>query len=401
MQTPPTRFEDRLLEQLKQALAQNPTPAAGPARGGRQATRGVSGRPPGNWRRTARRLGFTAVPVALAAAGFAVASSLNGPRPAIAQAAVISRAAAALDQPNTILYLRVQDYSAHGGICVRFGQCIFPSSPGREAGISADPAEDTVTYTSQEWVSPSGSQEHTIYSNGTETVSNQDSHEDATYDPADNTLTILTDVGLGNTPPPSATPLPLPSPSDFENPAYYESLYHEAQAGTQNVQLVGQATIAGRSVYELRFDIAPTPSAHSPAGDMCGSEVCTPPDLEILVYLDSQTFTPVRSVVITLNTNDRPGIPAGATVTSVTDFLAQTLPDTPANERLLQMSSHPGATQIQQTEAQSRATLGAWMQARIEANRARTGAGSATSPAASGAGTRHRASTRRAATGHR
>jgi len=358
-QTPPARFEERLLEQLEQVVAQNPDPAAGAPRAGRRAARGTSGRPPGGWRRRARRLGFTVIPVALAAAGFAVATSLSGPRPAIAQAAVISRAASALDQPGTILYLRVQDYSAYGAICVRFGQCISPSSSRREAGISANPAEDTVTYTSREWVSPDASQEHTIYNDGTETVSNRQTHEDATYDPAENTLTTLTDVGLGSAPPRSSTPLPLPSPSDFESPTYYESLLREAQAGTQNVQLVGQATIGGTSTYELRFDIARTPPAHPPAGDMCGSEVCAPPGLEILVYLDSRTFTPVRSVMITLNTNDRPGIPAGASVTNVTDFSAELLPDTRGNERLLQMSRHPGATRIRQTEAQFRATLGA------------------------------------------
>jgi hypothetical protein len=345
------------------------TRAARPARGDRQATRGVSGRPPGTRRRQARRLGFTVIPIALAAAGFAVATSLSGRRPAIAQAAVISRAAAALDQPNRILYLRVKDYGAHGGICVRFGRCIIRSPGEREAGISANPADDTVTFSSQEWVSSDGSQEHTIYNDGTETVSNQDTHEDATYDPDDNTLTTLTDAGLETTQPPSALRSPLPSPSDFDNPIYYESLFREAQAGAHNVKLVGQTTIGGTSTYELRFDSTWTPPAHPSAGDMCGSEVCTPPELEILVYLDSKSFTPVRSVVLTIKTNNRPGSPAGTSVTNVTDFVAQTLPDTSANERLLQMSRHPDAIHIQQTEAQSKAALGAWMNTQIQAER--------------------------------
>ncbi len=393
-QTPPTRFEDRLLEQLKHVVAQNHASAKGRAPGGKKTRHGVPGRPPAARCGTARRLGLAGMALALAGAAVAVATSLSGRRPGIAQAAVISRAVAALEQPDTILHLQVQDYSAHGGICIRFGECIFPASPGREAGISANPADDTATYTSQEWVSPDGSQEHTIYNNGDETVRNQDKHEDATYDPADNTLTTLTDAGLEPTSPPSGTPLPLPSASDFQNPTYYKNLYHRAQAGTQSVRLLGQATIGGKSVYELRFDVTPSPPVHPPAGDMCGTKVCTPPDLEILLYLDSQTFTPVRSVVLTVNTNNQPGIPTGTSVTNVTDFVAETLPGTSTNEHLLQMSSHPGATHIEQTEAQSKAALGAWLKSQIEANRARGAGGSGTTPPALSASA-HRGAPRR------
>ncbi len=390
-QIPPQHFEDRLLEQLKQVVAQNPDRADGPARGRRKTARRGPGLLPSRWSLPAWRVVLAAIPVVLAAAGFVVVTSLSGPQPGIAQAAVISRAAAALEQPNTILYLQVQNYSAHTRIiCIRFGQCI--GEPGdQDTGISANPADDTVTYTSQQWISHDGNQEHTIYSNGTETVDNQDTYEYAAYDPTDNTLTTVTNFGLRNPHPPSSTRSPLPSPADFESPTYYESLYREAQAGTQNVQLVGQTTIEGQPVYELRFDITPTPPAHPPAGDMCGSTVCMPPGLEILVYLDTQSYTPVRSVQLTVNTNNLPGIPEGATVTDVENFSAQTLPDTAANEHLLQMSSHPGATQIQQTEAeadaeQSQAILGA----QINANVAKARGESATAQSASSK--RHRAS---------
>jgi hypothetical protein len=357
-QAPQTRFEDRLLEQLKQVLAEDKLAHEGSA---------PHARPP--HRRRPALAGFAAIAVALAAGVFAVVSSLGGSRPGIAQAAVISRAVAALEQPNTILYLQVQDYSAEGGICVLRGECIFRALPGRGTGISADPAEDTVTYSSQEWVSPDGSEDHTIYNNGVETVRNEETHEYEAYDPADNTVTTLTDFGLAKGPP-SRARVPIPATSDFENPTYYENLYREAQAGTQQVQLLGATTIGGTPVYELRFDIEFAPPPHPAAGDMCGSEACTPPDQQILVYLDSQTFTPVRSVMITLNTADRPGLPQGASVTNVTDFVAHRLPDTAANEQLLEMSSHPGATQTRETQAQSKATLGAWMDAQVAANRA-------------------------------
>jgi hypothetical protein len=303
-----------------------------------------------------------------------VVPSLEGSRAGLAQAAVISRAAAALEEPNTILYLQVQDYSAPGRqICVRFGECSFGDSAGREGAISANPAEDTLTYSSQEWVSPDSSLEHTIYNNGVESVTNEDTHEDSTYDPIDNTLTTVTETGAGLHFS-SGERSPLPARADFQDPAYYKSLYRDAQAGTQKVHLVGQTTIAGKSVYQLQFDSTPTPPAHPAAGDMCGSTVCTPPAIEILVYLDSQTFTPVRSVAMTLNTANLPGIPKGTSVTSVTDFTAQSLPDTSQNEALLQMSQHPGAGKVKVAEAQSKAALGAWMESQIKTNQAQRSA---------------------------
>jgi len=309
------------------------------------------------------RFALTGTAAGAVLAAVIVVPSLGGSRSGLAQAAVISRAAAALEQPNTILYLQVQDYSAHRVICVRFGECSFGDSAGREGGISANPAEDTLTYSSQEWVSPDSSVEHAIYNNGVETVTNQDAHEDSTYDPSDNTLTTVTETGVG-LPAPSGERAPLPAPADFQDPVYYKNLYREAQAGTQKVRVVGQTTIAGKSVYQLQFDNRST--AHLPAGDMCGSTICTPPGHEILVYLDSQTFMPIRSVTLTLNTSNLPGIPQGTSVTSVTDFTAQSLPDTSQNEALLQMSQHRGAEKVKVAEAQSKAALEAWMESRIK-----------------------------------
>jgi hypothetical protein len=314
-------------------------------------------------RGSTRRLALAGVPVALAAGGLVAALSLGGSRTSIAQAAVLSRAAAALEQPNVITYLQVQDYSAHGGMCVLGGQCAgFSSNPS--AAISAEPANDSLTYSSREWRSPDGSRERAVYSDGDEMVRNGSTHEYAVYDPADNTLTTLTRFEE-RAPAPSGAPSPLPSIADIANPSYYESLYRRAQAGEQSMQLIGQTAIGGRSVYELRVDITQAPPAHPPAGDMCGHAVCASPKLEILLYLDSHTFTPVRTVTMVSNTNNSPGIPAGTSVSSVTDFTVESLPDTPANESLLQMSPHPGAEQVKQTEAQYRTELGARLPGRI------------------------------------
>lgn len=364
-----TRFEDRLLDQLKQVVAENPTPIDGAARYGRP-------------RRV--RVAFVGVPVALAAAAIViVVPSLDGSRTGTAQAAVLKRAAAALDQTNTIFYLQARQYSAvGGGPCMPEGVAPFlvcaPSSAAdAQTGISANPADDTLRYSSQEWLSADGSQDHTIYSNGYETVNNTNTKEYMSYDAADNTLTTLTDTGdIGGPITPGLPPLGQPTASDFANPSYYESFYQEAEAGQQNTQdgttvsaqLVGQTTIAGESVYELRFDFHFTPPANPPAGDICGSTVCTPPDRETLLYLDSQTFLPVRSVELIVNPTDKPGIPPGTAVWTVTDLSIQSLPDTTANENRLQMSSHPGATQIDQTETQNRADLRAYLNAQIAAN---------------------------------
>jgi len=309
------------------------------------------------------RIVFAGVAASAAVVAVIVVPSLGGSRSGLAQAAVISRAAAALERPNTILYLQVHGYSAHGGICVRFGECIFAASAGRQAGISPNPAEDVLTYSSREWISPDGSVEHTIYDDGVESVINAAAREDVTYDPGDNTVTTVTETGVG-VPSPSGEPSPLPSPADFQDPAYYKRLYRQARTGTQKVRLVGQTTIAGRSVYQLRFDSRPAPPARPPAGDMCGSTVCTAPGLEILVYVDSKTFAPVRSVTMTLNTDNLPGIPPGTSVSGVTDFTARSLPDTPENRGLLQMSQHPGAATVRVPEAESRAALEAWFGSR-------------------------------------
>ena len=340
-----------------------------------------------------KRSAAFAVAVLAAVVALAVVPSLDGSRTGIAQAAVLTRAAAALDQPNTILYLQVQQYSAIGlGPCMPGGQSTLMCLPASSAdtAISADPADDTLTYSFQEWLSPDGNQGHTIYNNGDETVSNTDTNQYSAYDPADNTLTTLTDMNYGSTPP-SASSSPslaavFPTSSNFSNPSYYENLYQQAQSGEQNAHLVGQTTVGGKSVYELQFSgTDPKPPANPPPGDMCGYTLCTPSDSEILLYLDSQTFTPVRTVYLIRNTSDQPGVPPGTAVWDVANYAVQSLPDTPANETLLQMTPHPGATQVQQTDAQYIAELRASSRPGSRSQAATTGSTGSTGTSASGA----------------
>jgi hypothetical protein len=348
-------------------------------------------------RRRPRRLAFAAaaLTLALAAAALALPTLLGGSRGGIAQAAVLTRAAAALAQANTILHLQVQTYSATGGgPCIAVGvapflACDNGSSADSQTGISADPAADTLTFSYQEWLSPDHSQDHTLYGDGYETVINTGTQEVESYDPAANTVTTLTDDTGVAAPAPDPAQLGgaigIPSAFDVSDPSYYEELYQEAQAGQQATngqttiatQLVGQTTIAGEPVYELRFDFHFTPPANPPAGDIagdiCGTTVCSPPDQETLLYLDSQTFMPVRSVTMLENTTDRPGMPPGTSVLFVAELAVDSLPDTTASESVLAMSAHPGATQITETVAQHRADLEAWLTAQVSANAARAG----------------------------
>lgn len=315
-------------------------------------------------RSAARRLAAVAIPVTLAGGALVACLSLSPSRTSIAQADVLARAAAALEHPNMITYLQVQAYRAGGTVtCLLGGHpgpiCIGapPHNPG--AGISEDPTDDTLTYSSREWLSPDGLREHTVYNNGDETVTNAATHEYEAYDAADNTLTTITDRTEVSPAPQASAPQPMPLPTieDFAQPSYYESLYRQAQAGQQSVHLLGQSTIDGRQVYGLHFEILRPSLADAPAGDLCGGAVCTPPTTAITLYLDSTTYMPVRTVETMSNTANLPGMPDGTSVLSVTDFTAENLPATTANEGLLEMASHPTATHIRQTQAQYRSEL--------------------------------------------
>lgn len=364
--TPPERFEDRLLAELKLAVPDHPPPEPSRHRA-RSRTR-----------RTRRRLAVAAVPLGLAAAALVIVPSLDGPRTGIAQAAVLARAAQALDQQGTILYAQVEDYAARTMTCILAAGCVAAPGADPRDGLSADPADDTLSYSEQEWLSPDRNVQRELFSNGDETVENADANTFEAYDAATNTVTTLTQLDDGTPAPPASSGqvqlAPMPALRDVANPSFYEALYQQAQAGGQDAQLVGQTTIDGTSVYELRFTFDHKPPADPPPGDMCGPSVCVPPGQIIDLYLDSRTFVPVRTVTIVSNATDQPGLPNGDTVSSVVDFSAQVLADTAANEPLLQMSAHPGATTVQETAAQYRANLGAELQAHVAAARARAGA---------------------------
>jgi hypothetical protein len=314
--TSPVPFEERLLEQIKHIVAETPAPLAS----SRTPTRPLS--------LTVTRLALVALPVGVVVATIFL---LGSSRPGIAQAGVVSRAAAALEQPGTILHLQVTEYTS-GTICISEGGCTPINPTTAKNGISANPAEDAVSNTYQEWLSTDGSRRRIVEGDGQELVSNAETSEQVSYNPVNHRLTTIT-AGT------------VPS-SSFVSPtiSYLQNLYREAQAGRQNLELVGQTTISGESVYELRLD-----SSALPPGNMCGTEVCKPPVVSVLIYLDSQTFVPVRTVIENPN---QAASGHGSVVRNVTDFATQRLPNTSANKALLEMPVHRDATAVMRTQAQ-------------------------------------------------
>jgi hypothetical protein len=254
--------------------------------------------------------------LALAIGVVAAASLLGSRQPATALATVLTRSSAALAHPEGIVYVAAIDYGGN--------VCLGEEAPIRCIGdtginLNADPAQDPVSFTYQEWTSAAGPRQHTIYGTGDETVSNGQTR--SSYDPANNTLTT-TEIASSSSS--SATGGALPEVSALTI-SDIESIYRQAQAGEGGAQLIGQTNIGGESAYELRI---------------------VAQESTVLLYVDAQTFLPVRAVLISS------GRLAAPRVADVTNFVAQSLPDTPSNEALLDMSPHTGATGVELSEAQ-------------------------------------------------
>jgi hypothetical protein len=283
-------------------------------------------------------------------------------RPASAGAAVLKRAAAAFDRPNAILLIRVRDHNANGwgtrmlggngplGVMCVPSSCDSPPPATARTGISANPDKDALTYSLEEWASPDGRQVHAIYSNGDELVRNATRDQYSAYDPADDALTVLSHVSYGS---PAQTPLATLAEHEFdgslipfiEDPSYYKDLFQGAKSGTERTEqagvsrisarLLGRTTIGRKPVYELRFDVYRAAL----------------PKQRILLYIDTRSFLPVRSVGIVFNAHDLTGAPPGTAVTDVADYSVVIEPATATNDALLRMRQHPGAKQVHATYA--------------------------------------------------
>jgi hypothetical protein len=291
---------------------------------------GPPSRQPHPQRTAVRGLALTGAASCAAVAAVALWPSVGG------SPDVIARAAAALDQPGTILHFKANVY--------------WHDSP---TPINADPSH-TLGQTIEEWQSPGARQLHVVESGpenpgGDEYAENWDAKTAEGYNGELNQLIDLTDPSFfdpARRSPAGTNPATLLGLGGQDVTDDLESLVQEAEGGVQNIHVAGQTTIRGSSVYELRIDYT-VPVVADPSGATITNPTglpTTPVRLSTLVYVDSQTFLPVRIVDLG---PPAPAVGPGAVVERVTDYvLAERLPDTPQNQGLLGLSPHPGATEV-------------------------------------------------------
>jgi hypothetical protein len=268
-------------------------------------------RPP---RLPVRRLAVVAGAVAAAVAVVVLTPFVRG-----GSGDVIARAAAALNQPGTILHLdaeiRVRDTRAE------------------ERSLEPDGRVDT---TMEIWQTAGGRQERVVYDDALEFAEDWDTKSALSYEPDRNRLVRITDPEWFDPEqrvPPDADGFDWGTGNVSDDLA---ELLDRARRGEENLRLVGETTIRGIPVHELRIehtvDTVVRPVAGEEARDL-------PDAVEIfrVIYVDRETFLPVRLLE---------GGP-GEQVNSITDFhTAERLPRTAENERLLRMSPHPGAERL-------------------------------------------------------
>jgi hypothetical protein len=256
---------------------------------------------PGTSRRRGRMALAGAAAAVLAAAAVALTTFLAG------SPDVLARTAAALNQPDTILHFKaLQD--------------------GRSIEV---------------WQTAGARQERVIYDRGKlELVEDWDTKTSLAYVAERNELMRHTEPdifdprhrvrrGLDSAYPAGATTIT----DDLAR------LLERARRGEDDIMLLGEATVRGIPVYELRIDftvemmVLVTPDMPIPDPRTLGTRKVR---ASRLVYVDRERFLPVRVVERMPGADDL-----------VTEFvLAERLPRTPENERLLRMSPHPGAKEV-------------------------------------------------------
>jgi hypothetical protein len=263
--------------------------------------------PPRAPRRRARRL--VVVAAAAGAAAIAVVLAPLGP----GSPDVIARAAAALNEPGTILHLRAE-------VRVR-------DTPGEARGKVPD---DRIDHAEDTWQTAGARQIRVLHDDGGEFAIDYDARTAVTYDPQRDALIHATDrfFDLARRPPQGSAG--AGTPGDDLAP-----LVERARNGEPNLRLTGETTIRGIPAYELRVEPTSVQGDGGQAAD--GRRLPVPPGYHRLIYVDRERFLPVRVVE---------GAPGGV-VNAITDYVvAERLPRTPQNERLLRLSPHPGAEKL-------------------------------------------------------
>jgi hypothetical protein len=238
-----------------------------------------------------RRRRRAAVRVAAVAATAAAAAAVVALWPTSGHSSdVIASAAAALSEPDTILHFKTQ--SNH-------------EPPGEEWHTSDGRESRVVIYTDKVTL---------------ESVLNYDKGFWDSYVPARNEIERYAPKDFLHHGPQTVDSSAPGAIDDYGN---LKALLDRARDGDAGVHLDGDATIRGISTYALRMDFTFKTAQGSEPGTR-------------ILYVDREHFLPVRLV------EHVSGAPA---IDDVTDYLdVEQLPRTPGNERLLQMSPHPGAT---------------------------------------------------------
>jgi hypothetical protein len=258
-------------------------------------------------RRRRRRRGLAlAGAVGLAAAAVALAPSSSPD--------VVARAAAALNDPDTILHLKSVDAGGN---------------------------------TMETWQADGGRKERWLYRGGTdkavESMDDWDTKTALSYSAQNDELITHTEPDWFNEKTHPIRGLADGGPSNhvIDDLAL---LLDRARAGEGNVHLIGETTVRDIPVYELRIDYS-IEVIDLPASGEIGDPTGMPTHTEQMhrnVYIRRDNYLPVRIV----EHIPAPNTPAGA-IEPVTDYVtAERLPRTPATEQLLKMSPHPGAKQV-------------------------------------------------------
>jgi hypothetical protein len=216
---------------------------------------------------------------------------------------VIARAAAALNDPGTILHLEAE---------VRI----------RTPDDATRAADQPVDVRMEVWQTAGARQRRIRFQDAGELVEDWDAKIAAIYDPRQDELVRITDrtyFDRGRRGPADDDSFRWGAGNVTDDLA---RLLDRARSGEENLRLAGETDVRGNPVHELRIE--------HPTVDMFR-----------VVYVDRETFLPVRIVE---------GGP-GDHVNLITDFpVAERLPRTPETERLLRMSPHPGAEVIVETD---------------------------------------------------
>jgi hypothetical protein len=224
---------------------------------------------------------------------------------------VVARAAAALNDPDTILHL-----------------------------VEVDTAGNTM----ETWQADGGRKERWLYRGGTgkavESADDWDTKSAVSYSAQNDTLITHTEPDYFRGSPRSLSD-GGPGNHVIDDLAL---LLDRARAGQGDAYLVGETTVRDTPVYELRIDYT-VDVLDMPASGTVKDPTTLPTHPEHMfrtVFINRDTYLPVRIV----EHFPAPGAPGGV-LEPVTDYTtAERLPRTPENEALLRMSPHPGAKQV-------------------------------------------------------